>query len=72
MKVKINLGKPVMMQCRKNLGWYLLLAGNDTVPISLWCGRVMRYVLYGVLSTPWAIRGANLFLFVTSSKIGGF
>jgi len=39
-KMKVNLGKPVTAQCGKRPA-YLLLAGNDTVPISVWRGGSM-------------------------------
>jgi len=36
--MKVNLGKPVMVRCEKFRQMYMLLADNDTVPISLWRG----------------------------------
>jgi len=46
-KVKVKLRKPVTAQCLEKIRvMYLLLGGNDTVPISMWRSGDMRYTDY--------------------------
>jgi len=49
MKVKVELGKPVTAQWGKFRLMYLLVACNDTVPISVCYGRGVRSVEYPIV-----------------------